>query len=93
MNRKLKLLALPILGLAGCQVTLKDKGGVEAFFGTSLGIRTETSATNAQSEAKLNSQPFEEWLKSQNKTEAKPDGAVDTNGLASTNGVVVPSNL
>lgn len=67
------VLVLAVLfGQLGCTIRLKDKGSVKFTFGTTIGIESQWSGTGQESKATLESQAFEDWLKSKPET---PDAA------------------
>ncbi len=56
------LLTLALLAWSGCIVRLQDKGELELFFGTSIGLRSSTSETKSESEAELKPQTLTAWF-------------------------------
>lgn len=79
-------LVLAILCGSGCTIRLEDKGSVKFTFGTTIGIEHSSSETHSESRATIESQAFEDWLKSKpdtgdaekpNTTTTQPSGAGD----------------
>lgn len=91
MRRALVIGAVLLL-CGGCAVTLRDAGSIELFFGTSLGVRTTTSSTQSESEARLASQPLEDWIKSQQQDEVQPEAKVAPEDVTSNGPVEVSTN-
>lgn len=77
MRKKLFLL-LSVVLLAGCTITLKDKGNVFLRFGTEIAVGHETSTTQAASEA---STDIDKGLKSWMWDDAEEEQSVENPDL------------
>lgn len=68
MLRRIREIAIIILVgcAAGCSISVKDSGGLELFFGTSIGVRSTSATTNSTATTTASSQPLEDWIRSRN---------------------------